>query len=418
MLPDEIEIDAEEQDSASNLKITEWDSATRYQGDAPERKWLVYSTILQGKASLLAAAGGVGKSFLLLDLCYRLATHSRGDLTFTAFGKLACGGAAVMLCAEDDSVEIHNRLQSFGELPAKGRLTVIPLPDVGGLSLFETIGTLPVTSKAFDELQVQIKAIPDLKLIVLDPLQALCGGLDLNLPQHSQHVCGALARLAVDTGAAVIVSHHLRKGGAIQTPDEARDAIRGSGGLVDGVRSAMAVWPDNSTEAEIACRKLSVSWERNRVCKMAVVKANFKADTHIKTLIRNDAGLLIDRSFDLWSITPSQDDIMESLVSEIEQGAIDGRPYTRNGNNGVFERRHELPFLFHDLSRNYFKDTIQQLLNMGRLSLFKLPEKPKSGATFLGMTEGVLSRFTVAVATVDRQRLNPATVKNPDTTGA
>lgn len=75
-------------------------------------------------------------------------------------------------------------------------------------------------------------------LVVLDPLQPLCA-LDLNVPENAQFVCSRLAALAASTGASVIVSHHFAKREA-STPEQAREAIRGTGGLVDGVRSVYA----------------------------------------------------------------------------------------------------------------------------------------------------------------------------------
>jgi hypothetical protein len=332
---------------------------------------------------------------------------------FSAFGPLEIGGAAVLICAEDDAIEIHNRLQIFGPLPTMGRLIVIPLPDVhvANKALFEINPTTkaPVTTRVFESLKAQIKVVPELRLIVLDPLQALCGGADLNLPQHGQFICSALNELAAESGASVIVSHHLRKGGDIQSPDQARDAIRGSGGLVDGVRMAAAIWPDNSDDSKKNCGRLGLDWERNRVCKLAVVKANFKADLRVKTLVRSESGLLVDRGFDLYSVTPSAIEVHEKLADEIESAARNGVPFTKSGQNGLFERRHELPAYFHDWSRQRMRDEIQSLLNNGTLDLFKIDSLSRSGKAWLGMAGGCLSSRQM-VATVAGNEKKPATL--------
>lgn len=377
------------------LGLMHWDVAHRFTGTPPPRAWLVEGIILMGKASLLAAAGGVGKSYLLLSLAYQVAIFQRSSLlpSFTAFGKLERGGVAVMICAEDDAIEIHNRLAGMGSTPDYGRLMVIPLPDAGGVRpLFEINphSKAPGTADAFNNLLTQLKTINELALVVLDPLQALCAGLDLNLPQHGQHVCGALAQMAADTGAAVIVSHHLRKGGDIKTAEEARDAIRGSGGLVDGVRSAIAVWPESiNAESKTICRRLGLDWQRNRVCKMAVVKANFKADLHIKTLVRADGGMLEDRSFDLYSVTPKPADISDKLLDEIDLAAAEGRPFTKSGQAGIHERRHELSSLFHDWGRDKLRDAVQSLLNAKRLECFEIAGRSKN-KVWLGKPDGAL----------------------------
>ncbi|MGZ8195042.1 MAG: AAA family ATPase, partial [Methylosarcina sp.] len=274
------------------------------------------------------------------------------------------------------------------------RLIVVPLPDAGGnVSLFEIdpVTKAPATTQAFRNLTNQLKAMANLTLVVLDPLQALCGGLDLNLPQHGQHVCGALAKLAADTGAAAIGSHHFRKGNEIKNPEDAREAIRGSGGLVDGVRSAIALWPASSTEVEQTCKRLGLEWQRNRVCKMAVVKANFKADWHIKTLVRGEDGLLSDRGLDLYNATPKPAETEAKLLEEIEQAAGNGTPFTKTGQSGIYERRHELSAFFHDWGRNKLQDAVQGLLNAGKLRTFKLKGTGKNGAVWLGKPDGVLS---------------------------
>ena len=394
-----IKENATKTDDAEKLPpigLLQWDVATRYVGQPPPRAWLVEDVLLMGKAALLAAAGGVGKSFLLLSLAYKVATYHTLSIQsqFTSFGKLARGGAAVVICAEDDAIEIHNRLTGMGGLPAEGQLIVVSLPDAGGARpLFEINpqSRAPVTAQAFHNLHHQLKAIPNLAFVALDPLQALCGGLDLNLPQHSQHVCAALAHLAADTGAAVIVSHHLRKGGDIKTPEEAREAIRGSSGLVDGVRSALALWPDNMDESKTVCKRLSVDWQQNRVCKLAVVKANFKADLHVKTLVRTDDGLLEDRSFDLYSVTPKADDLIDKLLDDIEQAAVDGRPFTKTGQSGVYDRREELSSIFHSYGKNRLQELVRELLNNKRLTTFKLSGHGKTGCVWLGKPTGILA---------------------------
>ncbi len=115
--------------------------------------------------------------------------------------------------------------------------------------------------------------------MVLDPLQPLCA-LDLNVPENAQFVCSKLAALAATTGASVIVSHHFAKREA-STPEQARDAIRGTGGLVDGVRSVYALWNPKPDEAKAICKTLNEDYERGCIVKGGVVKANGKANLNV-----------------------------------------------------------------------------------------------------------------------------------------
>ncbi|MFO0144870.1 MAG: AAA family ATPase, partial [Betaproteobacteria bacterium] len=190
---------------------------------------------------------------------------------------LAGHGVAIYVTAEDDAIEVHNRLNALGPIP--DRLYVLPVPDAGGaVPLFapdpSTRG--PAATTAWTDLERQLKAMPGLRLVVLDPLQPL-GALDLNVPENAQFVCSRLAALAAATSASVIVSHHFAKR-EVSTPEQAREAIRGTGGLVDGVRSVYALWNPKEEQAKTICKTLGETFERGRVVMVGVVKANGRAN--------------------------------------------------------------------------------------------------------------------------------------------
>ena len=152
---------------------------------------------------LIAAAGGVGKSFLLLSLAREIAAFEgdRLNAPLCFGGALNVAGTAVYVTAEDDAIEMHNRLLSLGPIPPN--LVTLPLPDAGGAKpLFapESGSRNPGTTVYWAQLTEQLLRIPQLRLIVLDPLQPLCA-LDLNVPENAQFVCSRLAALAASTGA-------------------------------------------------------------------------------------------------------------------------------------------------------------------------------------------------------------------------
>lgn len=222
-------------DAVQQLDITRWLAVDRFIGEPRVRRWLIEGVFPQAQAALIAAAGGVGKSFLLLALAREVAAFDGiwANAPTLFGGPLADHGVAIYVTAEDDAIEVHNRLNALGPIP--DRLYVLPLPDAGGaVPLFapdpSTRG--PATTTAWANLERQLKAMPGLRVVVLDPLQPLCA-LDLNVPENAQFVCSPLAALAAGTGASVIVSHHFAKREA-STPEQAREAIRGTGGLVDG----------------------------------------------------------------------------------------------------------------------------------------------------------------------------------------
>jgi hypothetical protein len=47
-------------------------------------------------------------------------------------------------------------------------------------------------------------------------------------------------------------------------PEQARETIRGTGGLVDGVRSVYALWNPKEDQAKAICKALAEPFERGR----------------------------------------------------------------------------------------------------------------------------------------------------------
>lgn len=353
---------------ATRFDITQWHAAERFAGAPQPRRWLVEGVFPKAQAALVAAAGGVGKSFLLLSLAREVAAFDGvwANAPTLFGGALSGSGVAIYVTAEDDAIEVHNRLIALGPIPE--RLYAIPLPDAGGaVALFapDRATRAPAVTAAWQELERQLQAMAGLRLVVLDPLQPLCA-LDLNVPENAQFVCSRLATLAASTGASVIVSHHFAKREA-STPEQAREAIRGTGGLVDGVRSVYALWSPKPDEAMSICENLHEPFARGRVVMGAVVKANGKANLKVTTFLRDPRGLLLDRSQDLRRPSQTDVDLLPALKAAIARAAAEGKPYTKTGGNGVYERRHELPAAFHTVGKHRLAEWVGALLERAEL---------------------------------------------------
>ena len=355
-------------DAVQAMDITRWRAADRFIGEPQARRWLVEGVFPQAQASLIAAAGGVGKSFLLLALAREVAAFDGiwANAPKVFGGALTGQGVAIYITAEDDAIEVHNRLNALGPIP--DRLYVLPLPDAGGaVPLFapDPATRGPATTAAWIELERQLRAMAGLRLVVLDPLQPLCA-LDLNVPENAQFVCSRLAALAARTGAAVIVSHHFAKREAT-TPEQAREAIRGTGGLVDGVRSVYALWNPKEEQARTLCKALGEPFERGRVVLGGVVKANGQADLHVTTFLRDARGLLVDRSRDVRRTAQPDIELLPELKAAIARAAAAGQPYTKTGGNGIYERRHELPEAFQSIGKHRLTEWVNVLLDREEL---------------------------------------------------
>jgi 5S rRNA maturation endonuclease (ribonuclease M5) len=350
------------------FEITQWRACERFTGDPQPRRWLIEGVFPLAQAALVAAGGGVGKSFLLLALAREVAAFDGvwANAPTLFGGALAGQGVAIYVTAEDDAIEVHNRLNALGPIP--DRLYVLPLPDAGGaMPLFapDPATRGPSTTSAWAALENQLITVTGLRVVILDPLQPLCA-LDLNVPENAQFVCSRLAALAASTGASVIVSHHFAKREA-STPEQAREAIRGTGGLVDGVRSVYALWHPKEDQAKAICKALGEPFERGRVVMGGVVKANGRANLRVTTFLRDGRGLLADRSDALIRARQANVDLLPDLKAAIARAAAEGKPYTKTGGNGVYERRHELPEAFHAIGKHRLAEWVGTLLDREEL---------------------------------------------------
>lgn len=292
----------DEQPRLFNLRA--W-GASAYQGAAPDIVWLCDGTIPLAIPVLFASMGGLGKSFIAIDAALMVALEVTSSIAPRPVfgGAVVQTGTAVILSAEDSKDSIHRRLEAIdpeGRRHQCGdRLIIVPMPNqCGPQTLIGHDGKSFVLTDAFRALKAELLEIPDLKLLIIDPLQAFVMA-DVNAdPAAGQFMWSAFASLCAETGATVIVPHHMRKEGAasIKTADEAREAIRGSTALVDGARLAYALWKASETDARNMCARLDVDYAPERIAFGAVVKANDKADRSVQTYVRRDSGLLVDQS--------------------------------------------------------------------------------------------------------------------------
>ncbi|QIG68357.1 DNA primase/helicase protein [Rhizobium phage RHph_Y3_56_1] len=332
------------------VSIFEW-TVDRFVGEAPAVEYLVDGVIPLGIPGMVSAAGDTGKSFALLELHRRVAFGSGLYAPPIFGGKVLGEGASVMITSEDDANEVHRRISA---LDAKGerfgsagkRMIVVPLPSAGGARVFwkEDRKHGLIETDDFKRICDQLKTVEGLRLVTFDPLASFAH-LPLNEdPTAGQFVCSSLARLATETGATVLTAHHMRKSKApIESLADAREAIRGSTALVDGLRLAYAMWPADEARAKRTCKSLGIEYQPNRIVLGGVVKANGAARRILSTYARSDSGLLIDKTSGLGATAPAQDDLRAALVIAVEAAAAAGAPFTKTGASGLFEMRERLP---------------------------------------------------------------------------
>ena len=362
-----------------SLDLNDW-HATRYAGDAPEQRFLVDGSFPMGVVSILAAMGDTGKGMMTLDLALSVATGRPGSVSVCpeplAFGGAVREfGAAVIFTAEDDQGEVHRRLQRLDpeehRLEQPERLIVVPLPNAGGpIPLVVSGKDGPEITPQFRMLRDQIMRLRELKLVVFDPLASFIHADVTSDPAAGSFATGLLASLATETGAAVMVAHHMRKpqgNRPISSVEQARDAVRGTSAIVDGVRMVYALWPAPEEHQGYVLKALEEPFSRNAVFQGAVVKANGPADRTIRTFLRADTGLLIDVTPRLREHRRPVQDLIDALVAAIARAAENGHPYTHTGGTGIYQQRHRLPTEFREMGRKRIQDMAQELLNDGVL---------------------------------------------------
>ncbi|MCE5335577.1 MAG: AAA family ATPase, partial [Desulfobacteraceae bacterium] len=375
----------EEKLTKPKIQLADWRSSKAYTGKAPEREWLVNHTFPMGSVSVIAAMGGAGKGMLGLDLALKVACDYEPDLLNPypmAFGNgVVQHGTAVVLSAEDDRDEIFRRLESLdpaGERRKKDRLIVVPMPDIGGpMPLVVSGKKNPEATPHYYELKRQLLGLPDLKLVIIDPLGCFVMADTTKDQVAGAFTLGLFASLAKETGAAVLVMHHLSKLPVSEkktiTVDTVRSLIKGVTAIVDGSRLSYALWPLDKDNARGVCKAMSVPWERNKVVGGAVVKTNAPVDMEIKTFIRNENGLLISVNEILRNVKTPESELRNQLFEDIKKAAEKGRPFTATSDQSPYNRKEELSIELRHLGRQKLAKLTNDLLDSARIFKTKAP---------------------------------------------
>ena len=193
-------------------------------------------------------------------------------------------------------MEIHRRLDL---LDPKGRrfnssfdVYVFPVPEQKEpMILMREEGVTPIAQELVEELQ----AIPNLKLVCFDPLQAFTTGNVSSSNEAGQLWGSYCANISARLGCTTLTIHHLNKGALTNDSDDAmshRAEIRGASSITDSVRFALSLWLASAEDCERICEEMRVKYDRMAVVKAALVKSNSgNVDYDTKTLFRKDGVL-------------------------------------------------------------------------------------------------------------------------------
>lgn len=255
---------------------------------APQRRYVISDLLPAGIVALLAAPGGAGKSQLILQLLVSVA------LGIPWLGsRIPEPGRAIYLAAEDDEDELHRRTHSIvshlertepvdRDALADRLYVVSRAADANLLTRSSPDGEV-VPTELVDRLIETARSIPDLRIIVIDPISRFRGG-NANHEEDATRFVEALERIRAATGATVMGTAHVNKAGV--RAGGGQEVLRGSTALVDGVRwvgTLARVAADQADEVGIA------PGEADRYLRFDIPKSNYTAP-YAGAWLRREAG--------------------------------------------------------------------------------------------------------------------------------
>ena len=107
-----------------------------------------------------------------------------------------------------------------------------------------------------------------------------------------------MSEMCVACDANILIAHHMRKEGtfSIRKSVQAREAIRGTTALVVGARWAYGLWQMLESDELVVASKMGFEAGIGNCVMGGIVKVNDAADTSTRAFIRDETGLLIDRT--------------------------------------------------------------------------------------------------------------------------
>lgn len=343
--------------------------------------WLLEDSLPLGQFGLIVSNGGLGKSFLLLQLGYAVAgLHPfLGGLYHVARGKV------FMVFGEDNDEVIHHRLYSIANQgPNQGvykgirtqvhqnlRQNLFTMSICGeDARLMKLDGKTYRPTPAFDDLLDAVKSIDHLKLVVLDPLSRFFSG-DENDSSAANFFCTLMERIAAETGASVIVSQHTNKAAtaansAGRRGDLVQESIRGSSAFTNAARWQLNLAPLRDRD----CKTMGIDeQERHLYLEVKVTKKNFGPPETAFYLKRGEHGILT-RVIPLTS-TDERKQILEKLIGIIADEEAKGKRYTKR----TFVDKHSK--LWVGFGRKKLEELLDQAIKEKELHV--LPEKNCQG---------------------------------------
>jgi len=264
--------------------------------DPPPPLRFILPGLLEGGVGLIVGQGAIGKTFLALEIlrgfCMGdgIAQGTHGAL----YSKHEIGeGEAGAILGEDPPEIIAHRLHA---LVRGHRMDLEDAQFLGAvLDIKSGVGIDMALAAPGPHGQLvpgpfysALKAFCEgKKLVIIDPLLFLSGGIDEKDNAGMGAVMRLITRIGHETGCAILVLHHVGKGGDDGREEAAR--ARGASSITTSIRLQLDMRPPSAAEMQ----EYGIpATERDFYVRVAQVKANYSAPRDPVWLLRGEGGVL------------------------------------------------------------------------------------------------------------------------------
>lgn len=254
--------------------------------------------LLARSLGVLVAPGGTGKSILSLQIAMTVAF---GKDLFSIFdGEKIKPGNVLILNAEDPQEVIKSRLYGFRDrLPDEidhtflgKHLTILPVSGHDFKIAEKAEFNVIKMSKDFEDLIEELKAQDHEnrpRLIILDTLNRLAGGVDENDNAQMGRVLNFVEIMNREIGCATLIVHHTNKGSTLTGQGGIQQAGRGASVVTDNARWQLNMSGMSKEEGE---KRGIVEGIARDWIKLDYSKTNYGPPRSGKWLYRTDHGIL------------------------------------------------------------------------------------------------------------------------------
>ncbi|MFL1493293.1 helicase RepA family protein [Pseudomonas antarctica] len=258
----------------------------------------VFGSFVAGTVGALVAPGGTGKSFWALQTAMAVACHvPEGNLVEI---NPPSNGPVVYLALEDSEQVLAHRLHAIGRC-IRNRSKHPDDATEALHAIAENLTIEPMMGKRLDVMtNAGMEAVLNLqetpRLIVLDTVSRI-HGLDENSNRDMSLLISRLEELALKSGAAVLLIHHVSKASRRDGQHDQYSA-RGASALIDNARwcGSLTQMTDDEAKRLIEVSKLSTSLTglHGQYVRLSETKLNYgAAASEQQWYKRSEGGVLI-----------------------------------------------------------------------------------------------------------------------------